>query len=182
VLASSNESFAGTNDAFVKSVVNAMWPEPGMPTNFRGIIDYKLVSANAKPKPMDKIGYAILQGHIQSKQSWGGSPLEVYHYYGDPSMEMDQAPPATISASMPDISDVKSGKYNIYWSNISKGIVTLSVDSNVVAKSEIGTGGTSELVIPSGLIPPGSNKSATVTITSKHCRPLIKNIVLTNIP
>jgi hypothetical protein len=181
VLASTNESVSGANDAFIRSIVNSIWPEPGVPAALKGIIDYRLVSANAKPKPMDKIGYAILQGHIQSRQSWDGIPLEIYHYYGDPSMEIDQAPPAAISASMPDIVDIKSGKYNIYWSSITEGIVTLSVDSSVI-RAEIGSGGTAELTLPSDLIPASSTRTATITITSKHCRPFIKNIVLTNTP
>jgi hypothetical protein len=181
VLASTNESVSGTNDAFIRSIVNSIWPEPGVPAALKGIIDYRLVSANAQPKPMDKIGSAILQGHIQSRQSWDGIPLEIYHYYGDPSMEIDQAPPAAISASMPDIVDIKSGKYNIYWSSITEGIVTLSVDSSVI-RAEIGSGGTAELILPSDLIPVGSTRTATITITSKHCRPFIKNIVLTNTP
>ncbi|GEM_PF-2142113 len=188
VLAATRESLSGSNDAFAKSLINAMWPNPGVPATFRHIIDYDLVSANANPKPMNKIGYVILQGHIQSKQTWDGTrmsyddgcPLQVYHYYGDPSMDMNLELPASISAAMPDTVDVKARNYSVYWSSLTEGVVTLSIGDNVVSTSEITSQGTAVLLLPSGLIPSGTTTPATVTVTSKNCRPLIKNIVITN--
>ncbi|OPZ86305.1 MAG: Gingipain R1 precursor [Firmicutes bacterium ADurb.Bin419] len=178
ILAASFETLPHSNDAFAKSLVNAMWPNPGIPVTHQGIIDYKLVSA--APKPMDKIGYIILQGHIQSNQVVKNDPLSLYQYYGDPSMDIDLDPPSAISVAMSDTVDIKNGSYNVHWSSLTEGIVTLTVGNNVISSSEITSNGTASLDLPSDLVPLGSTKPATITITGKHCRPLIKNVTLTN--
>ncbi|MGN0037505.1 MAG: C25 family cysteine peptidase [Bacteroidaceae bacterium] len=98
VIAASATSYSGYNDALTLGLFDAIWSNPGLTSTFRstGI-------TNPNYNQHDDIyamGDVLNQGLLRMNQVYGNriySPytFEIFHYFGDPSMEIYTSTPQT---------------------------------------------------------------------------------------
>jgi Peptidase family C25./Propeptide_C25. len=118
VFAASQVSYSGYNDALAVGMFDAIWSNPGLIAKFGygGISNPNLNSHS----DIYKMGYVLNQGLLRMAQTWSASATygryqnEIFHYFGDPSMEMYTASPsqfanATISQNGTNITVTTGG-------------------------------------------------------------------------
>ncbi len=100
VVCASETSMSGNNDALSIGLFDAIWSEPGLAVRFgtQGIVN-PVLNEHADIYPM---GDVLNQGLLRMTQTWSDVgwgfekyTYELYHYFGDPSMEMYTAIPNT---------------------------------------------------------------------------------------
>ena len=76
---------------------DAIWSNPGLLPNFgSGGISNPNVNTHSD---IYKMGYVLNQGLLRMGQTWGLSQYtnRIFHYFGDPSMEMYTSSPSTFT-------------------------------------------------------------------------------------
>lgn len=97
VFAASQVSYSGYNDALAVGMFDAIWSNPGLLPDFgTGGITNPPVNTHSD---IYKMGYVLNQGLLRMGQTWGlwSYQNRIFHYFGDPSMEMYTASPSTFS-------------------------------------------------------------------------------------
>lgn len=100
VFAASQISYSGYNDALAVGMFDAIWSEPGLLPRFGKFLNPTVTQHS----DIYKMGNVLNQGLLRMRETWGNSGdfnLEytnrIFHYFGDPSMEMYTASPSTFS-------------------------------------------------------------------------------------
>lgn len=92
VFAATENSLSGNNDGLICGMLDAIWPTPGLIPEFR----YPLPTPpTPTPEPTFQLGQILEQGLKRGEETWGMSlgdaikyTREVYHCFGDPSMQI----------------------------------------------------------------------------------------------
>lgn len=105
VFAASCLSYSGYNDALSIGMFDAIWSNPGLTVRFGsgGIFNPNL----NEHEDIYPLGKVLNQGLMRMSQTWGVGRYtnELFHYFGDPSMEMY----TSIPKSFTNISVIQSG-------------------------------------------------------------------------
>ena len=171
VVAASEATMSGYNDALLEGFVDAIWPGivPSFPQN-----PYLEVTSHDSIYAM---GDVLNFGKIRMEETWGTQYgkyiFEVFHYFGDPSMRIWTAAPQTITVTHD--SQITYGQATFNISNVScqTGIATLYYDGEIIGKGALASGIAS---IPLSPYQPSTQEEALLTITSHNCRPYQQNI------
>ncbi len=121
VFAASQASYSGRNDALAVGMFDAIWSNPGLIPDFgSGGISNPTVNNHAD---IFKMGNVLNQGLLRMGQTWGLSEYtnRVFHYFGDPSMEMYTAYPSTFT----NVSVNKNGSSVTVNTNVSNCKITI---------------------------------------------------------
>lgn len=119
IFAATDDSNRPNNNALTFGMFDAIWPHPGLVVNFKG--DYPSWNTNP-PAPHAEIypmGQVLNQGLLRMEQTYSGSSIstnEIYHYFGDPSMEMYTAFPSSFN-NVQVIQDGTSIRVNTHVDN-----------------------------------------------------------------
>lgn len=95
IFAASQESYHGWNDALAVGMFDAIYP--GLVVPFGGGIQNPSLNPHSDIYQMGKV---LNQGLLRMSQTWdvgGRYQNEIFHYFGDPAMEMYTAAPSTFS-------------------------------------------------------------------------------------
>ena len=110
VIAASDISYSGYNDALACGLFDAIWPEPGLRPKFPGVNSL----GGETPAPTYELGQILDQAQVRVSETFGspdpsGSSnekndsfcrivtKEIYHCFGDPSMQICTEMPAPFS-------------------------------------------------------------------------------------
>lgn len=133
VFAASYYSYSGYNDGLSTGFIDAMFPEPGLIPDFgEGGIN------NPNVSPHDKImtmGNVLNQGLIRMGETWGSSRYtnEIFHYFGDPAMELHTAFAGAITANNPDTIYYESqNQIEVTNASLPDGVATLVSNQNLL--------------------------------------------------
>ena len=110
VIAASDISYSGYNDALACGLFDAIWPEPGMRPKFPGVNSL----GGETPAPTYELGQILDQAQVRVSETFGSPDpsvssnekndsfcrivtKEIYHCFGDPSMQICTEMPAPFS-------------------------------------------------------------------------------------
>lgn len=110
VIAASDISYSGYNDALACGLFDAIWPEPGLRPKFPGVNSL----GGETPAPTYELGQILDQAQVRVSETFGSpDPLvssnekndsfcrivtkEIYHCFGDPSLQIRTEMPAPFS-------------------------------------------------------------------------------------
>ncbi|MEI6765822.1 MAG: C25 family cysteine peptidase [Bacteroidota bacterium] len=164
-------SYSGPNDGLTLGFFDAIWPNPGIIPNFTGYGDNPVGSITAHPA-IYTMGDVLNQGLLRMVQTWGDDSYthELFHYFGDPAMQMWTGVPVTITASHTSLLQCSDSVLQIFSSTCPAGLATLVVDGNLVAETTL-AGGTGTLHFA-----PLAGTEVILTISKHNYRPYIARI------
>ena len=110
VIAASDISYSGYNDALACGLFDAIWPEPGLRPKFPGVNSL----GGETPEPTYELGQILDQAQVRVSETFGSPDpsvssnekndsfcrivtKEIYHCFGDPSMQICTEMPAPFS-------------------------------------------------------------------------------------
>lgn len=110
VIAASDISYSGYNDALACGLFDAIWPEPGLRPKFPGVNSL----GGETPAPTYELGQILDQAQVRVSETFGSPDpsvssnekndsfcrivtKEIYHCFGDPSMQIRTEMPALFS-------------------------------------------------------------------------------------
>lgn len=110
VIAASDISYSGYNDALACGLFDAIWPEPGLRPKFPGVNSL----GGETPAPTYELGQILAQAQVRVSETFGSPDpsvssnekndsfcrivtKEIYHCFGDPSMQICTEMPAPFS-------------------------------------------------------------------------------------
>lgn len=110
VIAASDISYSGYNDALACGLFDAIWPEPGLRPKFPGVNSL----GGEAPAPTYELGQILDQAQVRVSETFGSPDpsvssnekndsfcrivtKEIYHCFGDPSMQIRTEMPAPFS-------------------------------------------------------------------------------------
>lgn len=110
VIAASDISYSGYNDALACGLFDAIWPEPGLRPKFPGVNSL----GGETPAPTYELGQILDQAQVRVSETFGSPDpsvssnekndsfcrivtKEIYHCFGDPSMQICTEMPAPLS-------------------------------------------------------------------------------------
>ena len=127
VFAASQISLSGYNDALAVGMFDAIWSNPGLVAQFGsgGISNPNLNSHS----DIYKMGDVLNQGLLRMGQTWAATlrrsyTNELFHYFGDPSMEIYTASPSTFSNAA--VSGSQSSKITVNTGGVSGCTIALT--------------------------------------------------------
>lgn len=164
LFAASFFSMSGYNDALTVGMFDAIWSNPGLVPNFgSGGINNPNLNSHSDLYTM---GDVLNQGLIRMVSTWGDYTYRVYqhqlfHYFGDPAMQMWTAKPIQITASHSDSIDCDASSFTVTNSSCPNAIATLVSNNTLIGKTQLVNG--------SGSIPLGGFQGTTAILTlSQH--------------
>ena len=164
LFAASYFSMSGYNDAITIGMFDAIWSNPGLVPNFgSGGIGNPNLNTHSNIYTM---GDVLNQGLIRMVSTWGGYTHRVYqhrlfHYFGDPAMQMWTATPNQITASHNDSIDCDANSFTITNCSCPNAIATLISNNTLIGKTQLING--------SGMISLNGFQGITATLTlSQH--------------
>ncbi|MDE5923992.1 MAG: hypothetical protein K2G75_01595, partial [Muribaculaceae bacterium] len=90
VIAATENSYSGYNDALIEGMFDAIWPDPGIFPRFN---DPKIGAPKGTSSPTYRLGQILAQGLQRMREQYGEYKLEIsqyqceiFHLFGDPSM------------------------------------------------------------------------------------------------
>ncbi|MGL1886704.1 MAG: C25 family cysteine peptidase [Reichenbachiella sp.] len=172
VVAATEISYSGANDAFAEGMIDAIWPDPGLVPLF----PHKSSPRVTSHQPIYHMGYILNQGKMRMAELWSSNKrysFELFHYFGDPSMLMWTDVPKTITASIPQSILTNDSLVTITNINALEGIVTLSYNGIITGRCEVEGDGSCTMNLTE---PITNSTNATITITSYNYRPLMVNV------
>lgn len=116
VIAATEVSYSGCNDGFADGLVDAIWPGlvPSFPHN---------PNPSVTPHdPIYQLGLVLNQGKFRMTETWGASnppfnyeeyTFELFHWFGDPSMEIRTAAPQQFVVSHPPTIIMGSSSFSV---------------------------------------------------------------------
>ncbi|MCF8297312.1 MAG: hypothetical protein K9J13_07225, partial [Saprospiraceae bacterium] len=143
VFAASYFSMSGYNDALTVGMFDAIWSNPGLIANFgSGGIGSPNLNSHTDIYTM---GDVLNQGLIRMVSTWGDYTYRIYqhqlfHYFGDPAMQMWTAKPTQITASHNDSIDCDASSFAITNSSCPNAIATLVANNVLVGKTQLVNG------------------------------------------
>jgi len=166
VIAAANTSFSGPNDGFSCGAFDAIWSDPGLIPDFgSGGIH------NPNPTPHGDIftmGDVMNQALLRMTETWGTHirTFELYHYFGDPAMEIWTGEPVPITANIPGTSSGNS--ITITGSSCDDALATAFYDGALIGKTQLENG--SGTITYSRL---ENNTEILITLSKHNFRPLM---------
>ncbi|MFC1733877.1 C25 family cysteine peptidase, partial [candidate division KSB1 bacterium] len=176
VLAASFASYSGYNDGLTVGFFDAIWSNPGLVPEFgSGGANNPSVSSHTD---IYRMGDVMDHGLIRMVQTWRSSryQFELYHYFGDPAMEIRTTTPMSITAVHADTLPAGSTYISISNSTCPDALATLCYDGDLVGKTQLinGTG----VIVCQPLL--DTNKIAILTLSKHNYIPYIADIVIIN--
>tara|TARA_B100000809_G_scaffold30391_1_gene26377 strand:- start:1594 stop:5631 length:4038 start_codon:yes stop_codon:yes gene_type:complete len=176
VIAASDISYSGLNDAFTLGLFDAIWNNPGLIPNFTGSGG----TGNTPPahSTILSLGDVLNQGLLTMAATWNNNERtnQLFHYHGDPSMKIWTAIPTQITATTPI--QIQCGDSSVVITNSSclDGLATVYFNNQLI--------GSQQLVNGNGLITFPSitniNPSITVTVSKENHHPFVVDIPINN--
>lgn len=111
IFAATGVSFSGYNDALTTGMFDAIWPSPGLRSTFPG--DSIVGNITPTPTPTYELGKILEFGKTRMQETWGALSTkwhksyttkysrELFHLFGDPSMQIITNCPTNIQT--PDV-------------------------------------------------------------------------------
>lgn len=135
VVAASNVSYSNPNNAIVKGMIDAIWPDPGM-----------MYNGHREDRPareaVRKMGDVLQMGLFcmanRSSEHMIREHYKTYHWFGDPSMSVWKNQPEPITATHLREIDDNDTQLEVR-SNCHEGFITLTQNGIVLAKQRLGT-------------------------------------------
>jgi len=120
IVAATETSYSGYNDSFACGMYDAIWPKPGLIPRIPGP-NQTVIQLS---EPIYQLGAIFDQGqfrmgeHYGFNDEWNTYSCEIFHFYGDPSMEVYTANPTefsnvtisrvgTVDINVPDVQNVR---------------------------------------------------------------------------
>jgi len=105
IFAASHSSHSGNNDGLAVGLFDAIWSNPGLVVQFgSGAISNPSLNPHSD---IYKMGHVLNQGFLRMGQTWTNNYIyrqnEIYHYFGDPSMEIYTATPSNFTNAIVSI-------------------------------------------------------------------------------
>lgn len=177
VIADSYTSYSGYNDAVAIGIYDAIWSNPGLIPDF-GSGGFVTPNVNSH-SDIFAMGDVMNQAMLRMTQTWAATAstkrqMELFHYFGDPSMKIWTANPTTISLNVPEIIERFADRIEISNSNCTDGVATLMMFGEVI--------GSVVLVNGNGVIEFDCDTTgeAILTITKHNFRPFIRKYNINN--
>lgn len=131
-LAAAEVSMSGYNDAFTHGLFDAIWPGTEM---------YSPKNTNPNPDPHDPIytmGNVLDHALLVMEKSWSSSKstYQLFHWHGDPAMEIWTAAPQAITVNHNDVVNVYEASFDISAMNITSGFILKSSATIIVMDDE----------------------------------------------
>lgn len=180
VVAATNLSYSGWNEAFLLGMIDATWPGISLSTpNTEDpiITDHE---------PVYKIGDIMNQGLFRMTETWTNTYSEdydeyhfqLYHCFGDPTTRIWTKVPTVISPLHSLTINPIDESFFVNGVNILDGMVTLykTSDKNIVGRSAVNEG-QALIALPNNL---KIGDTLLLTITGQDVRPYQKSIPITN--
>ncbi len=182
VIAATEQTYSGYNDALIEGFLDAIWPDPGLIPNF-GISFEAVSNPNLTPhEPIYAMGDVFNQGLLRMTETWNGwardRQYERYHYFGDPAMKIWTDQPIEIIAQHNTLIEAGSNTIEINQSNCPDGLATICINNELKDQIRL-SNGTGEFTL-SESINVGDN--VVLTISKHNFRPYIQNINITTEP
>ncbi len=99
IYAATGSSLSGYNDALTTGMFDAIWPSPGLRSEFP--CDSKIIDITPTPSPTYELGQVLEVGMARMRETWGEAnknenghkyfmryTQELFHVFGDPSMQI----------------------------------------------------------------------------------------------
>ena len=100
IFGASELSYSGYNDALTDGLFDAIWPSNNLRPTFPGVNG----SGGATPTPTFELGQILNQGKLRMAETYGTKnssysryTKEIFHCFGDPSLKIYTAVPASFS-------------------------------------------------------------------------------------
>ncbi len=173
IIGAAEASFSGYNDAFAEGLFDAIWP--GLVLNAPAVKNPVVVTHT----PIYTLGDVMAQGLFRMGETWySGTTLqryenELFHYFGDPTMEIWTGVPQNLTYVAGKIHP-GSASYQITGLNITSGTATIynpRTDS-IIGCSNVS--GSSVSIPVSGTF--NNSDTLILTIRSHNFRPVIVGI------
>ncbi len=170
VIAASEISFSGLNDGFCHGLFDAIWP--GTKMSSPEVEDPDIPDHD----PIYTLGDVVINGYIHMKESWWifKDAAVLFHYYGDPTMEIWTKNPADMAATHDDQILFSATNFEITNLNISDGFSTLYSKNTDVVVGKAKVSGTSVTIDLNATI--SSGDTLILTVRSHDYRPHIVEI------
>jgi hypothetical protein len=171
VIAASRASYSGYNDHLNKGFYDAIWPD---------FLPYTL-SSSPFSQPQYRMGHVLNYGKLYMASLYDeGSPrritFEVFHYFGDPTMEIWTAYPQELSVSHDTELEFAATSFT---AQVSQAGATISLfKDGVILGTALSSGG-STVVTLSAVAAPGT---AHVTVTKHNYRPYEGTVIVADSP
>lgn len=132
VIAASNFSYSGYNDALTAGMIDALWSDPGLTPQIG-----HFVGNGEKPGHIDgveRMGDVLNQGLLRMQETYySGGQSDIYthrlfHYFGDPTMKMWTQQPSAIRVDIPEQVNMDSRTLTI--NNIENTTLTFTLVQN----------------------------------------------------
>jgi len=155
-------SYSGNNDGLAEGFIDAIWPGlvPSFPHN---------PSPSVTPHDaIYRMGDVLNQGKIRMTETWSDLwgvekyTFELFHYFGDPTMEIWTSVPQTITATHDEAILLDQTSFNISDASCGMGMATLYYSGEIIGKGTIASGSCTILLSSSNL----TSGEALLTITS----------------
>lgn len=178
VISATEETRSGFNDALIEGFMDAIWPSPGLYPNFGHTYT---VSSHG---PIYAMGDVMIQGLIRMTETWDETwatvdAFHLYHYFGDPAMQIWTAAPTAITAQHLGMLNVGATSLTITSSSCPDGIATLVYNNDLQVKIQLQSG-TGTLTFPAAL--DNSVSEMVLTISKHNYIPYTAKIVVTSGP
>ena len=177
VVAASDISYSGYNDAMAIGFFDGIWSNPGIAPNFTG--SGWIPNPSVTPHTdIHNMGFVLMQGLVRMSETWGGfqTSHELFHYHGDPAMKIWTSVPAGISASHPTSVACNTSSLTITSCSYTDGLATLYHNGKLIGSTQLSGGAGNISFDPiTNIIP-----YATLTISGDNYSPYIAEIAITN--
>jgi hypothetical protein len=171
VIAASRASYAGYNDDLNKGVYDAIWPD---------FLSYTL-SSGPFSEPLYRMGHALSYGKLYMASLYPEGihrqiTFEVFHYFGDPTMQLWTAYPQELSVSHDTELEFAATSFT---AQVSQAGATISVAKDgMILGTALSSGDTTNITL-SGVAAPGT---AHVTVTKHNYRPYEGTVTVKDSP
>ena len=177
VIASTEITYSGYNDALIEGFLDAIWPYPGLVPVF-GTSNEAIKNPVLVPhEAIYTMGDIFDQGFFRMVETWDGwargRQFERYFYFGDPAMKMWTDLPVQITAQHTPSLLPGAASFEITASNCTDGVATICFNNELQAKIILQNGhGTLTFQEPV----PATFEDAVLTISKHNYRPYIAKL------
>ena len=146
IFAATETSMSGHNDALTCGMFDAIWPSPGLRPKFPNVT----LTGGTTPTPTYSLGQILDQGFIRMAEtygavntSWTQYTRELFHCFGDPSMQLYTSAPTSFTG----VSINRSGNVSVSLSSGTARITFYDLNSGNVV-SQLGNSATYQTSAP----------------------------------
>ncbi|MBN1950914.1 MAG: PKD domain-containing protein [Bacteroidales bacterium] len=175
IIAATAETKSGFNDGLIIGLMDAIWSDPGIIPDLGMEGQSEPITSHG---PIYTMGDVLLQGLLRmtetySTSGWADKPqYHLYHYFGDPAMQVWTAAPAQMTAVHSPDFEVGATSLSLSGINAQNAVATITVGDQLIAKAII-TNGSGTLTFPALQ---ESVHTITLTISKHNFRPYIAKL------